>query len=144
LRCQQPAGADCRRTDLALDARLRNQILELLVEQCEAAADGDAVISHDCRWWRSIATALVMYQGEKVDEMAAQSAAAGHASLHAHALDLPPDATPRPDAADARPNAAWKEATMALVEVNQLQVTFGKKRRFPPPVLPSRKAKPSA
>jgi peptide/nickel transport system ATP-binding protein len=39
----------------ALDARLRNQILELLVQQCEQ------------RQMR----VLVMYQGEKVDEMAA-------------------------------------------------------------------------
>lgn len=31
---QQPAGADRRQTDL-LDARLRNQILELLVQQQE-------------------------------------------------------------------------------------------------------------
>lgn len=49
---------------------------------------------------------LVMYQGENVDEMAAVSVAAGNPSLHAHALDLPPERRDVwPDAADARPFA---------------------------------------
>ena len=44
----------------ALDARLRNQILELLVQQCE-----ERQMAEHCD------RVLVMYQGEKVDEMAA-------------------------------------------------------------------------
>lgn len=84
---------------------------------------------------------LVMYQGEKVDEMAAVSVAAGNPSLHAHALDLPPERRDVwPDAADARPFATVEgRPTMALVEVNQLRVSFGEKRRFPPPVLRSKR-----
>ena len=48
----------------ALDARLRNQILELLVEQCEQRRM--AMVAEHCQ------RVLVLYQGEKVDEMAAR------------------------------------------------------------------------
>lgn len=60
----------------ALDARLRNQILELLVEQCEQRRMAMLLISHDLPLVAEHChRVLVMYQGEKVDEMAAQSLA---------------------------------------------------------------------
>ena len=56
----------------ALDARLRNQILELLVEQCEQRQMAMLLISHDLPLVAEHChRVLVMYQGEKVDEMAA-------------------------------------------------------------------------
>ena len=56
----------------ALDARLRNQILELLVQQCEARQMAMLLISHDLPLVAEHCDrVLVMYQGEKVDEMAA-------------------------------------------------------------------------
>lgn len=60
----------------ALDARLRNQILELLVEQCEQRRMAMLLISHDLPLVAEhCQRVLVMYQGEKVDEMAAGSLA---------------------------------------------------------------------
>ncbi|MCX4181052.1 ABC transporter ATP-binding protein [Enterobacter sp. HSTU-ASh6] len=57
----------------ALDARLRNQILELLVQQCEARQMAMLLISHDLPLVAEHCDrVLVMYQGEKVDEMAAR------------------------------------------------------------------------
>ncbi|VAE53581.1 ABC transporter ATP-binding protein [Enterobacter hormaechei] len=56
----------------ALDARLRNQILEPLVQQCEARQMAMLLISHDLPLVAEHCDrVLVMYQGEKVDEMAA-------------------------------------------------------------------------
>ncbi len=56
----------------ALDARLRNQILELLVEQCERRQMAMLLISHDLPLVAEhCQRVLVMYQGQKVDEMAA-------------------------------------------------------------------------
>ena len=56
----------------ALDARLRNQILELLVEQCAQRQMAMLLISHDLPLVAEHCDrVLVMYQGEKVDEMAA-------------------------------------------------------------------------
>lgn len=56
----------------ALDARLRNQILELLVEQCEERQMAMLLISHDLPLVAEHCDrVLVMYQGEKVDEMTA-------------------------------------------------------------------------
>lgn len=56
----------------ALDARLRNQILELLVEQCEQRQMAMLLISHDLPLVaQHCDRVLVMYRGEKVDEMAA-------------------------------------------------------------------------
>ena len=56
----------------ALDARLRNQILELLVQQCEERQMAMLLISHDLPLVAEHCDRmLVMYQGEKVDEMAA-------------------------------------------------------------------------
>ncbi|MHA1054493.1 ABC transporter ATP-binding protein [Enterobacter mori] len=56
----------------ALDARLRNQILELLVEQSEERQMAMLLISHDLPLVAEHCDrVLVMYQGEKVDEMAA-------------------------------------------------------------------------
>ncbi len=58
----------------ALDARLRNQILELLVEQCERRQMAMLLISHDLPLVAEHChRVLVMYQGQKVDEMAAQA-----------------------------------------------------------------------
>ncbi len=58
----------------ALDARLRNQILELLVEQCEQRQMAMLLISHDLPLVaRHCQRVLVMYQGQKVDEMAASA-----------------------------------------------------------------------
>jgi len=58
----------------ALDARLRNQILELLVEQCEQRQMAMLLISHDLPLVaQHCQRVLVMYQGQKVDEMAASS-----------------------------------------------------------------------
>lgn len=57
----------------ALDARLRQQILALLVEQCEQRRMAMLLISHDLPLVAAHChRVLVMYQGEKVDEMAAQ------------------------------------------------------------------------
>lgn len=57
----------------ALDARLRNQILELLVQQCEERQMAMLLISHDLPLVAEHCDrVLVMYQGEKVDEMSAQ------------------------------------------------------------------------
>ncbi|HDT1098023.1 TPA: ABC transporter ATP-binding protein [Enterobacter asburiae] len=56
----------------ALDARLRNQILELLVQQSEERQMAMLLISHDLPLVAEHCDReLVMYQGEKVDEMAA-------------------------------------------------------------------------
>lgn len=56
----------------ALDARLRNQILELLVAQCEQRQMALLLISHDLPLVAEHChRVLVMYQGQKVDEMAA-------------------------------------------------------------------------
>lgn len=56
----------------ALDARLRNQILEQLVEQCEQRQMAMLLISHDLPLVaQHCQRVLVMYQGNKVDEMAA-------------------------------------------------------------------------
>ncbi|MFZ5188395.1 ABC transporter ATP-binding protein [Enterobacter roggenkampii] len=56
----------------ALDARLRNQILELLVQQCEERQMAMLLISHDLPLVAEHCDrVLVMYQGEKVDQMAA-------------------------------------------------------------------------
>jgi peptide/nickel transport system ATP-binding protein len=56
----------------ALDARLRNQILELLVQQCDERQMAMLLISHDLPLVAEHCDrVLVMYQGEKVDEMAA-------------------------------------------------------------------------
>jgi peptide/nickel transport system ATP-binding protein len=58
----------------ALDARLRNQILELLVEQCEQRQMAMLLISHDLPLVaQHCHRVLVMYQGQKVDEMPAAS-----------------------------------------------------------------------
>lgn len=56
----------------ALDARLRNQILGMLVEQCERRRMAMLLISHDLPLVASYChRVLVMYQGRKVDEMPA-------------------------------------------------------------------------
>ncbi|EWG69106.1 MULTISPECIES: ABC transporter ATP-binding protein [unclassified Enterobacter] len=56
----------------ALDARLRSQILELLVQQCEERRMAMLLISHDLPLVAEHCDrVLVMYQGEKVDEMTA-------------------------------------------------------------------------
>ncbi|MDU4356021.1 ABC transporter ATP-binding protein [Phytobacter diazotrophicus] len=56
----------------ALDARLRNQILELLVAQCEQRQMAMLLISHDLPLVaQHCHQVLVMYQGQKVDEMTA-------------------------------------------------------------------------
>jgi len=58
----------------ALDARLRNQILELLVAQCEQRSMAMLLISHDLPLVaQHCHRVLVMYQGEKVDEMPAHA-----------------------------------------------------------------------
>lgn len=60
----------------ALDARLRNQILELLVAQCEQRQMALLLISHDLPLVAEHChRVLVMYQGQKVDEMAASALA---------------------------------------------------------------------
>lgn len=57
----------------ALDARLRNQILELLVAQCEQRQMAMLLISHDLPLVAQHCHRVqVMYQGQKVDEMAAR------------------------------------------------------------------------
>ncbi|MEX3019505.1 ABC transporter ATP-binding protein [Kluyvera sp. STS39-E] len=57
----------------ALDARLRNQILELLVAQCEQRNMAMLLISHDLPLVaQHCDRVLVMYQGNRVDEMAAR------------------------------------------------------------------------
>ncbi|MGL5699414.1 MAG: ABC transporter ATP-binding protein [Kluyvera sp.] len=56
----------------ALDARLRHQILNLLVEQCEQRQMAMLLISHDLPLVAEHChRVLVMYQGENIDEMAA-------------------------------------------------------------------------
>lgn len=57
----------------ALDSRLRNQILELLVEQCEQRQMAMLLISHDLPLVAEHChRVLVMYQGAQVDEMPAR------------------------------------------------------------------------
>lgn len=57
----------------ALDARLRSQILELLVEQCEQRQMAMLLISHDLPLVAEHChRVLVMHQGSQVDEMAAR------------------------------------------------------------------------
>ena len=58
----------------ALDARLRNQILELLVAQCEQRKMAMLLISHDLPLVAEHCNpVLVMYQGNRVDEMTASA-----------------------------------------------------------------------
>ncbi|HDG1674348.1 TPA: ABC transporter ATP-binding protein [Kluyvera cryocrescens] len=58
----------------ALDARLRNQILELLVAQCEQRKMAMLLISHDLPLVAEHChRVLVMYQGNRVDEMTASA-----------------------------------------------------------------------
>lgn len=58
----------------ALDARLRNQILDLLVAQCEQRRMAMLLISHDLpQVAQHCHRVLVMYQGQKVDEMDARA-----------------------------------------------------------------------
>lgn len=58
----------------ALDARLRNQILELLVAQCEQRKMAMLLISHDLSLVAEHChRVLVMYQGNRVDEMTASA-----------------------------------------------------------------------
>jgi len=68
----------------ALDARLRSQILELLVQQCEERRMAMLLISHDLPLVAEHCDrVLVMYQGEKVDEMeASQLPQATHPYTH--------------------------------------------------------------
>lgn len=84
----------------ALDVRLRNQILELLVTQCEQRQMAMLLISHDLPLVAQFChRVLVMYQGNKVDEM---HAAALPTATSPHTVDLPPKCTSlRADAADA-------------------------------------------
>jgi ABC-type dipeptide/oligopeptide/nickel transport system ATPase component len=89
--------------------------------------------------------ALVMYQGEKVDEMAANQLPQ---ASHPYTRTL---WTCRPDASTLgrccqrlTVLSHGRRRAMALVEVNQLQVTFGEKPRYPQPALQSGKVKPSA
>lgn len=56
----------------ALDARLRHHILELIVAQCEQRNMGLLLISHDLPLVaQHCERVMVMYQGEKVDQLAA-------------------------------------------------------------------------
>lgn len=57
----------------ALDARLRHQILDLLVGQCEQRQMAMLLISHDLPLVaQHCHRVMVMYQGEKVDDMPAE------------------------------------------------------------------------
>lgn len=64
----------------ALDARLRHQILELIVSQCEERRMGLLLISHDLPLVAAhCQRVMVMYQGQQVDELpAAQLPQATH------------------------------------------------------------------
>lgn len=64
----------------ALDARLRHQILELIVRQCEERRMGLLLISHDLPLVAAhCQRVMVMYQGQQVDELpAAQLPQATH------------------------------------------------------------------
>ncbi|MEQ5123581.1 ABC transporter ATP-binding protein [Morganella morganii] len=64
----------------ALDARLRHQILELIVSQCEERNMGLLLISHDLPLVAAhCQRVMVMYQGQQVDELpAAQLPQATH------------------------------------------------------------------
>jgi ABC-type glutathione transport system ATPase component len=122
----------------ALDARLRNQILELLVEQCEQRRMAMLLISHDLPLVAEhCQRVLVLYQGEKVDEMAARDLPRRRI-LHPYALDLSPGrANLRSDAADPRPNpeldggGAWRSLISRIY-----RLFLAKKPRCPPPALP--------
>jgi ABC-type glutathione transport system ATPase component len=113
----------------ALDARLRNQILELLVQQSEERQMAMLLISHDLPLVAEHCDrVLVMYQGEKVDEMAASRLPQ---ATHPYTRTL---WTCRPNAKrSARCCRRWtarsrgRRPIMALVEVNDLQVRFGEK-----------------
>jgi peptide/nickel transport system ATP-binding protein len=91
----------------ALDARLRNQILELLVQQCEERQMAMLLISHDLPLVAEHCDrVLVMYQGEKVDEMAASRLRRRRIRIRAPCGPAVQTPIPWPDAADARPFAA--------------------------------------
>lgn len=113
----------------ALDVRLRNQILELLVTQCEQRQMAMLLISHDLPLVAQFChRVLVMYQGNKVDEM---HAAALPTATHPYTRTL---WTCRPNAqtyGQMLPTldrtAMTRRNTMTIVEINHLQVTFAEK-----------------
>jgi peptide/nickel transport system ATP-binding protein len=128
----------------ALDARLRNQILELLVQQCEARQMAMLLISHDLPLVAEHCDrVLVMYQGEKVDEMAASQLQATHPYTRTLWTCRP---TPIPLGRCCRRSTVrsrgrrrrWR--SLRLTRSGHLRG----KTAVPPPALPSRKAKPSA
>lgn len=96
----------------ALDSRLRHQILELLVEQCEQRQMAMLLISHDLPLVAEHChRVLVMYQGKQVDEMPAQ--ALPHAT-HPYTRTL---WTCRPDASTYGQMLPTLDRTLDLTEV---------------------------
>jgi peptide/nickel transport system ATP-binding protein len=113
----------------ALDARLRNQILELLVQQSEERQMAMLLISHDLPLVAEHCDrVLVMYQGEKVDEMAASRFRRRRTRIRAPCG--PADPMRKRSARCCRrwtARSRGRRPIMALVEVNDLQVRFGEK-----------------
>ena len=72
----------------ALDSRLRNRILELLVEQCEQRQMAMLLISRSAAGGATLPPSTGDVPGAQVDEMPRPRAASGHASLHPYAVDL--------------------------------------------------------
>jgi peptide/nickel transport system ATP-binding protein len=113
----------------ALDSRLRNQILELLVEQCEQRQMAMLLISHDLPLVAEHChRVLVMYQGAQVDEMPARELPQ---ATHPYTRTL---WTCRPDASTYGQMLPTLDRTrtlrrrrMAVVNLDALQVIFAEK-----------------
>ncbi len=114
----------------ALDARLRNQILELLVEQCAQRQMAMLLISHDLPLVAAHCDrVLVMYRGRQVDEMPARALPS---ATHPYTRTL---WTCRPSAHTYgqmlptldRTRGLLRRQPMAIVNLQDLQVTFGAK-----------------
>jgi peptide/nickel transport system ATP-binding protein len=113
----------------ALDARLRNQILELLVEQCAQRQMAMLLISHDLPLVAAHCDrVLVMYQGDR-------SMRCRRGRCRARRTLIPAPCGPAgqmrtPTARCCRPSTeprTLRRRPMAIVNLQDLQVTFGAK-----------------
>jgi ABC-type dipeptide/oligopeptide/nickel transport system ATPase component len=114
-----------------LDARLRNQILELLVAQCEQRQMAMLLISHDLPLVaQHCHRVLVMYQGQKVDEMpASELPNAAHPYTRTLWTCRPQAQTYGQMLPTLDRSRILRSQTMAIAEIRHLEVSFGKNRR---------------
>jgi ABC-type glutathione transport system ATPase component len=113
----------------ALDARLRNQILELLVAQCEQRQMAMLLISHDLPLVaQHCHRVLVMYQGQKVDEMpASELPNAAHPYTRTLWTCRPQAQTYGQMLPTLDRSRILRSQTMAIAEIRHLEVSFGEK-----------------